>query len=764
LRNRAPPSRSRRGPARAQRPSIRRFARCVRGADRAPTVASNLLLPSLMKKPRQWTFQAFLRVGLLTGCLVAALGGCSSNTSSAPALPADVQSIIFLQRVQRDSDGNVFNYTSFVPGGRLVKLEPPSADGKLTVLTLDPMFDQADIMAWDLSFDAKSVVFSARLADSDRYQIFTMNVDGTNPKQLTDGDNDRVYPIFLPGQQVLFTTNENVEEGTPQFQDEYERQVTAQVATVNLDGSNMKLGPRNVSHRVSPTLLPDGHVLYTEWRHLGMVNDGHLRLMNTDMTGMREAFGGELASTSPQTNSYLRGRYVDTYKTATGQDAFRLVAVATSRDRTLQSGKLFRIDLDKSEALSSAVDLTPKVPGDRVPSTNGVGRYYDAEVVGAPDAGRFIVSWADGPVESEVLAMFNSKANFGLYVYDSNSDTRFPLYDDPAYWDIQARPVKARAEPPVTASPVQGDSFLVSALNVYDSSLSNIDIPAGPRTFGTTEFDGQSLYGEVPVQPSGSFAARVPANVPVHLQVIDKFGIALANEAVWISGRAGEQRTCGGCHESRSITPEIPPGQIEAIQAGAVNLDVPRAQRVSMDFSYGNVRGVPWDKALQPIFDAKCVACHDGDASKPGNPSFTVMDVTSGLTQTFVFDLRGQKLNVTVGEKMTGDFTASYISVMGLGEILGDHMVNIVSGTPFAFGNPADAAGSDIIQRLNPPQRFPAVDTTVRRYPNMAVHPVDVGGTELTPDQYYLLGLSLDMGGQFFSRENKEEATTAVGP
>ena len=33
-------------------------------------------------------------------------------------------------------------------------------------------------------------------------------------------------------------------------------------------------------------------------------------------------------------------------------------------------------------------------------------------------------------------------------------------------------------------------------------------------------------------------------------------------------------------------------------------------------------------------------------------------------------------------------------------------------------------------------------------------HPVDVGGTELTPDEYYLLSLNIDMGGQFFSREN----------
>jgi hypothetical protein len=92
---------------------------------------------------------------------------------------------------------------------------------------------------------------------------------------------------------------------------------------------------------------------------------------------------------------------------------------------------------------------------------------------------------------------------------------------------------------------------------------------------------------------------------------------------------------------------------------------------------------------------------------------------------------------------------------MGLGEILGDNAVSIV-GNEFAFGKPGDAGGSDVIKKLNPPQRFPAIDTAVHRYAG-AVHPVEVGGSELTPDEYYLLGLSLDMGGQFFSRENKDE-------
>ena len=711
------------------------------------------------------------RIGLWTMGLVTLTSACSDNQSSAPALPADVQAIVFIQRTPRNSAGNVFDYTSYEPGGRLVKLEPPSADGKLTVLTSGPEWQDADFMSWDLSFDAKQIVFSARLKDAQRFQLFTMALDGSNVKQVTDGDKDYVYPIFLPGQKLLFTTNKNVEENTPQFEDEYERATTAQVGTINLDGSNEILGPRNVSHRVAPALLPDGHVLYTEWRHLGMVNDGHLRLMNADMTGMREAFGSE-AGAADGTNSYLRARYV-----TTTDKGVQLIAIGTSRDRTLQAGKLFQISLNKSEATSSHKDLTPLVPGDRGRSFAGVGRFYDAEPVGDASAQTYLVSWADGAVQSEVLAAAKTNANFGLYVFDAKTGQKHPLFDDLNFWDIQARPIRARPEPPVTASPIQGDGFVVSALNVYDTSLDNVKIPTGeavkvrliegfsgeegPRMFGSTEFDGQSLYGEVPVLADGSFSARVPANVPVHQQVIDKFGIALADEPVWISGRAGEQRTCGGCHEDRAKTPQVTPGQVEAIVRGAINLDVPRPQRVSMDFSPAKVRGVPWNKAIQPIFDSKCISCHDGDASKPGNSSFTVTDMTTGTAQTFVFDLRGDKLNVTVGEKMTGAFTASYISVMGLGEILGDDAVSI-QGTPFDNAKAANAKESKIIMKLNPPQQYPVVDTSVRRYPG-STHAAMVGGPELTADEYYLLGLSIDMGGQFYSRENKEDAAAYNG-
>jgi hydrazine synthase alpha subunit-like protein len=752
--------------------------------------------------------RTLFRFGASTAGLALLVGGACSGDQQGPGgetgsiLPEDVRAIAFISRAPRNSNGNVFDYDSYVPGGAIMKLEPPSPNGKLTNLTAlaaqkanaagagaQVDFSQADIMSWDLSFDAQQIAFSARLTADDHYQLFTMNLDGSNLTQVTAGDHDYVFPTFVPGQKLLFTTNQSVEEGSPQFQDEYERATTSQVGTINLDGTNMVLGARNVSHRVAPSMLSDGRVIYTEWRHLGMVNDGHLRMMNADMTGMKEAFGSELQPDSQgQTNSYLRARYVDTYTTPDGKSADRVVAIGTSRDRTLQAGKLLLISLAESEATSSAIDLTPTVPGGRTPSSDGVGRFYDAEPIGTPAGNTFLVSWADGPVESEVLEMAKLDANFGLYVFDAVTGVKHPLYDNPKTWEIQARAIKARREPPVTASPIQGESFVVGAINVYNSSLDDVMhslVPPtattdgnavkvrliegfsgeeGVRMFGSTEFDGASLYGEVDVQRDGSFQAKVPANVPVHMQVIDKFAISVANEDIWVSGRPGEQRTCGGCHENRSATMPVMPGQTMAQVLGPMNLDVPRAMRTSTDYSYGKVRGVPWDKAIQPMLTAKCVSCHDGDATKvdasgvPMNRQFTVMDITTGTMQTFTFDLRGDPLPVTVGEKMSGGYSASYISIFGLGEMLGEDNVMITPPMPGDFKNglAADAAHSPVIMKVNPIQQFPTPNPSVHRY-DTKPHPT-TGNVPLTPGEYYLLGLSIDMGGQFFSRENKDEA------
>ena len=216
-----------------------------------------------------------------------------------------------------------------------------------------------------------------------------------------------------------------------------------------------------------------------------------------------------------------------------------------------------------------------------------------------------------------------------------------------------ARPLKARPEPqgsPLTpVSPLSAQDTTIGALNVYDSSLGNIRDNLTPGSvvkvrllegfsgeeggvdmFGTTEFDGQSLYGEVDVKADGSFAAVVPGNVPFHIQLVDKFGLSLANESIWISGRAGEQRFCGGCHENRAKTAALAPGIPQDVLAApstswrrgrcASRRRRTRWRAATLSNAATQLRGVPWDLAIQPILDAKCVSCHNGDATSAAQP------------------------------------------------------------------------------------------------------------------------------------------------
>jgi hypothetical protein len=252
--------------------------------------------------------------------------------------------------------------------------------------------------------------------------------------------------------------------------------------------------------------------------------------------------------------------------------------------------------------------------------------------------------------------------------------------------------------------------------------------------------------------------------VPIHLQPIDKFGMAIVNEPVWFSGRAGESRFCGGCHEDRAETTVIQPGITQALASGPALMDVPRVERRSAVYTRDEVVGVPWDLALQNIFDATerrgvtvaaCSSCHDGDPTKPGNRSLTFTDpsVEPPLVQTIVFDLRGQTVSYGVGDVMLSGYSASHLSLIGpmMGE-LAEEGIEVTGDLP-VFINPGNAKASLLFEKLNPPQLYP-YDPAVRRFPGQAIHPVDVGAQELTEDEYYLLILMADSGGQFYSREN----------
>jgi hypothetical protein len=703
--------------------------------------------------------------------------GCGGD-SSGPL--GNVDSLIILQRPKHNDGGDVFQYTSYYPGARLVQLSPPTADGTLTTICCDqdPEFKDVDISGYDISFDAKSIVFSAKLDDNQRYGLFLLQLaDGSINQIATDPGRDFVSPIFLPGDRILFMSNASVEAGAPQHQDEYERGTTTQLGRMSINGTNIELGPRNLSHRSFPSLTSDGRVIMTQWDHLGGENSGHLMFVNQDLQNLREAYGKEGSGIS---NSVIKPMEI-----APG----RFLAIATARSRTITSGALIDVRIgtvqtsdgivsapnNQSEANATVRELTPDVPTGEEPAAETVGRYYDGYPLNAKDKPDLLVSWADGPVESGILSQAGLSADFGIYLYDSANQQRRPILNDPNMWDIFARPLQTRTAPNVVSSaqdPKLGNKMLLGSLNVYDSTLHKfapgeiygVRVMEGfsseegaPRMFGTTMFEGHANLGIAEVSADNSWSALVPANVPLHLQTVDKFGMSLFNEGFWFSGRAGEARVCGGCHEDRARTTNVTPGLLDTFALGATPMfgDVARRQRANAaPATAKDIVGVPWNTLVQEVFDNNCVGCHNGVAG-PANPSYTITDTTTGmLVATWVFDLRGGPVPAALSVASGGAaYSASYFSMAGP-DMEAIEKGNLMLGPGFkVYMNPMEARESEVIKKLNPFQIFPTEDTSKRAFTTQS-HLQALGRTELTAKEFYTLILAADMGVLYYSREN----------
>jgi hypothetical protein len=232
---------------------------------------------------------------------------------------------------------------------------------------------------------------------------------------------------------------------------------------------------------------------------------------------------------------------------------------------------------------------------------------------------------------------------------------------------------------------------------------------------------------------------------------------------VWIQGRSGEARICGGCHEDRTKAIALAPGSSILQAAGSPDLmsAVERQSRASTTYTYDKVVGVPWDKALQPIFDAHCVDCHDGTAGA-ANPSYTITDMTDMTTFMFTFDLRSTPTTINAGDRVY-TYNASYIAMLGPTMAFMEKNI-MVTGDLKQYIAPGAAHNSVAIQMLNPPALFPTVDMNTRAFAGKPVHPAEVADYnghagadpkyQLTADEYYLLILNADDGGQFYFREN----------
>jgi hypothetical protein len=731
-------------------------------------------------------------------CISAA---CDSGAKRAEILPG-VESLVFAKRAfleksgaQSVSDGadRVVDYQRYVPGGGVFVLTPPTPTGTLRNLT--DKFADVDIAGLDLSFDAKQVVFSMRHKDADpHFHIYLGKLDGSaKPKQLTFAMADDVRPIFVPGDRIAFVTNQNY---TPMGtrSDEYNHtRAATQLATISsISGdADRRLCSQNLSHTADPFLMSDGTIGYSRWEHLGPTNDVKLFRVNPDCTNMLALAGQH----GKDFNSLVQVR-----EAAPGV----LVGIGTSREGTIQAGAIMKVDAKLSgegvydEEAATFESLTPRVPLGRESVPSGAGRYRTPLML---DGGKLLVSWADGDV-SERSMLANTAPHFGIYLYDPKTQERVRVYDDPDFWDMYAIPVRAHVEPPVRSGNISvpqdaetdllgGKHAIIGSIDVTDTSLREsikgaqfseaTDLKealkqtervriiegfssevGGVREFGLTMHEGAAILAEVPVQPDHSWEAAVVPYLPYHLQAIDRFGLAIRSEGLWIQAMPGETRTCGGCHESRAKTARATQG---ATAAQALPFD-------KKDFSKLSIperTELPWAGAsegnIQDLLSAKCVSCHDGGPQDPfAGRQYTITVPSENPTaEPLVYKIPYLLLTADPidarYERDTVTYPASYVSLLYPSAMMGDSMVQ--GDVPPLWVVPGSARASRLIEKLN---ATPDDERAGKEWawPSPA-HPEDKG-VLLTPQQRLMLIRMADLGAQYFSRRNIENVDGYIRP
>jgi hypothetical protein len=738
----------------------------------------------------------------------ALTAGCTSNSNDNGA---GVGAILFIKRQHTTvgaqgpavdvagGNGQVIDYDRYVPGGQLVLLSPPRADGVLKVITAD--YPTADFNGADVSFDGMQAVFSMKKDANDRYHIYTAQLtEGPDGKfeihQKTGGDHDDNSPIYIPGGRIAFVTNEMYTQmGTRADEYNHGRGVT-QLATISVDGgdADRRLASQNLSHTVAPWMRFDGRVGYSRWEHLGGVNDVKLFAANPDGTQM-QAVAGQHAKPS---NSLFSIRELEPNV---------MIGIATDRERTIHAGALVKIDarnraddvcmntaiLDKGgrpcvdEENVQYTVLTPDVPTSS--DASPVGRYREPAAL--PD-GRILVSWADGPVNDQ-SEMSVTPPDFGVYIFDPTTQKNQLIYNDRFTWDLNALPVAARVEPPLIRDIVgpnvdPGTPVRIGSVNITETSLNETikggqfgdngvplsealkqavkvriiegfssEAAKGVTMFGLTMDEGAAILGEADIMPDGSWLADVPPFIPMHLQPIDKFGMAIRSQRLWIQGMPGEDRRCIGCHEQRSGNGAPSRGQnpTAAEQRQAQQFLMPIADRRELPWALKSnyPTNAPPKILIQSILDAKCVQCHDGGTTDPFAGKSYQMSATlpsTGTAQTFTIpylDLSATEIQV-VYDRMAASYPKSYVSLF-FPASMEMAMGTTTTGTmPPKWAIPNDARESALVKKLN----VKAPDGTFA-YGTSTMHPEDKG-VELTDDERKAIIQSIDAGGQFYSRQN----------
>ncbi len=403
-----------------------------------------------------------------------------------------------------------------------------------------------------------------------------------------------------------------------------------------------------------PYSLDDGRIVYTHWEY----QERHFMEVHSLWTARPDGTMSD-ALFKQHMSAPLALR---TARSIPG--TAKLVAVATGH-HTFSNGSV--VTVDPAHGLNSESGLRIVTPNIKLQEGPMAGRPVD--LGGVPDAGGlyrspwalsetcFLVSYAYARPNCTGTAGIDSNG-FGIYLIDAYGNREL-LHRDPLLSCASPIPLRPRKRPPVlpelvaetqTATAVSEAICYVADVyadmpEVARGSITRLRIAqhvpwpydpergtqdyisgvAGARHLGFQSWSPVRVIGTVPVEKDGSAYFTVPADVAIYFQALDEREMEVRRMRSFVSLKAGEARSCHGCHESKARTTDVGAG---------FGLALARPPSAPAPPPWGSERLLGYEWLVQPILDRHCAECH-GAAEPEGGVDLSAVRAGDDLLMSY---------------------------------------------------------------------------------------------------------------------------------
>ncbi len=655
-------------------------------------------------------------------CALLALAACGDDLPPGLGTDLGFSAIVFAQRAAPAHAGDLTGVVRFFPGGNVVLLDPAAPAGRKISLT---GLAAGDVQGLAVAPDGASAIAAVRTSPDDRFHLVEVRLErdagpcflesgdlGPACRQLSFGPADDVEPFFLPDGRVAFT---RLDPDGPM--DVRGRGLSRRLWAVELDGTGAALLDVEPGHVLGASQLPDGRVYAIRWMETGAGME--YRPVSLDPMGVSGVVPDGPAA--PEDSVPLGPiQFEDGRRVAACVPAFLAFGAGTACQRTSE-GEWRGIVAGMPEGYGCSPE----------------GRLRDPVPI---KDGRLLAAYARVPngCMNATDETREIPVDFSLAVIDPASGERVPLGNTPGLADVFPRPVAPRSllDPGVSLPPrpekscaaggvlfegfVGAKALTQGAVRLRVlSALSGGDVPwrvelgaasGAAICAGDSDGNGAPDTYEVPVYADGSFRFRGPADTPLRLQILDRYGAALAADPWWRGGPACAVRQCAGCHANDGHPSGLDGSQAYAAPEG--RLDAPAAGRRSFDYV----------RDIQPILNRSCVAsgCHD----------------TATRAGAYV-DLSGNLVGLDLTGAVAGISSRSYQTLLWV-DALRDPQSGRVRQSRAAFVVPGWAARSRLMQKLGAPCRYECAGQAAWAPWGMggaSRHPEDRGGAYSLSDE-----------------------------